>query len=261
MGEDHPLLSGLQLDLRMDRKVVLVLLIGFVALSLQQKIPRQFKRYTKSTKGCPCWFDLTKTTECGCCKDNVNAMQCGFPKHKFCFKKTRNGCPGVPGNRFTLSATGYQCFDKKERDLSCAWCVPGRFQCSGKQAGKCGTGNLRQCDSVMSDCKHIPNACDPNASCVPGGKLMGHTLYKCECNDGWTGNGVHCFDADGNMGIDPKEIVSVNMKVASDYYLYPHTPDQYPNGALMDSLISEMTNVNSSCTTNECEVTYSAVNL
>jgi len=261
MGEAFRFLSGLQLDLRMDWKVVCFLLVCCVSLSYQQKIPKIYARYTASTSGCPCWWDLTKTTQCGCCKEGINAMQCGYPKHKYCYKKSALGCPGVPGWKFTLSSKGYPCFDKKERVNDCAWCVRGRYQCSGKKKVMCSTGRLKFCDAVIGDCKHIPHACDVNASCVPNGKFQKAVMYKCQCNKGYTGNGIQCFDSEGNMGVDPNQMVSVSMKVNSDYYLYPHTPDQFPNGALLDNLISEMSNANSSCTTSECEVTYSATNL
>ena len=36
---------------------------------------------------CPCWWNLSLKI-CACCK-GANSMQCGFPMHKFCYKKTK----------------------------------------------------------------------------------------------------------------------------------------------------------------------------
>merc|ERR1711974_250600 len=43
------------------------------------------KKYTDRGK-CACWWDITRN-DCACCKKGVGAMQCGFPMHKFCYKK------------------------------------------------------------------------------------------------------------------------------------------------------------------------------
>ena len=37
-------------------------------------------------------------------------MQCGWPMHKFCYKKSDMGCPGVCNYKYTLSGKGYPCF-------------------------------------------------------------------------------------------------------------------------------------------------------
>merc|ERR1712130_161442 len=52
--------------------------------------PKLFAKYTIPIKNkkCPCWWDLSKKI-CACCKGN-NAMQCGWPIHKYCYKKIRN---------------------------------------------------------------------------------------------------------------------------------------------------------------------------
>merc|ERR1712222_151006 len=44
------------------------------------------KKYTDKGK-CACWWDITRN-DCACCKKGVGAMQCGFPMHKFCYKKS-----------------------------------------------------------------------------------------------------------------------------------------------------------------------------
>ena len=40
--------------------------------------------------------------------------------------------------------------------------------------------NLKYCDSVIGDCRHIPNACDPNASCKMDRLLiiLSYHIYK-----------------------------------------------------------------------------------
>ena len=35
---------------------------------------------------------------------------CRFPMHKFCYKKSDMGCPGVCNYKYTLSGKGYPCF-------------------------------------------------------------------------------------------------------------------------------------------------------
>ena len=39
---------------------------------------------------CPCWWDMSKKV-CACCKkvDGVETMQCGWPMHRFCYKKSK----------------------------------------------------------------------------------------------------------------------------------------------------------------------------
>merc|ERR1711982_77019 len=63
--------------------------------------PAMFAKYTKNTN-CPCWWDLTKNN-CACCKEGTDAMQCGWPMQKYCYKKSDKGCPGVCNNAYTLS--------------------------------------------------------------------------------------------------------------------------------------------------------------
>jgi hypothetical protein len=70
--------------------------------------PQNTKKYTGTGK-CACWWDITRN-DCACCKKGVGAMQCGFPMHKFCYKKSDMGCPGVCNYKYTLSGKGYPCF-------------------------------------------------------------------------------------------------------------------------------------------------------
>ena len=59
--------------------------------------PPWAKRFTKTTTGCPCWWDLTKGDDCACCQNK--GIQCGYPQHRFCQRDAgrpqyRKGCPG-----------------------------------------------------------------------------------------------------------------------------------------------------------------------
>ena len=62
------------------------------------RMPQWAKKYTRSQKGCPCWFDLSKgTTECACCHNK--GIQCGYPMQMYCQRDARRpqyriGCPG-----------------------------------------------------------------------------------------------------------------------------------------------------------------------
>ena len=37
-------------------------------------------------------------------------------------------------------------------------------------------------------------------------ELIDVSDYKCECDDGFTGNGIHCFDADGNLTVENSQV-------------------------------------------------------
>ena len=93
--------------------------------------PALFKQYTKPGKkgkhytlghpalelnlnfllsDCPCWWNMSLKI-CACCVGD--AVQCGFPQHKFCYKRTPMGCPGVCNNKYTLSERGFPCYNDK----------------------------------------------------------------------------------------------------------------------------------------------------
>ena len=46
-----------------------------------------FENFNFCSPECPCWWDLSKVN-CACCKGE-NVMQCGWPMHKFCYKKSK----------------------------------------------------------------------------------------------------------------------------------------------------------------------------
>ena len=116
----------------------------------------------------PCWFDLTRH-DCGRCKNkgkqcgtpmqkwcqnpkskNVSLLLIGRvdnPSLNMCFtschfqSKGKNlfvayfddlfqGCPGIPGNKFTLSTTGFPCYwDHSNKE--CAWCKTSKMKQCG----------------------------------------------------------------------------------------------------------------------------------
>merc|ERR1712130_1037901 len=77
----------------------------------------KFAKFTKSRTGGVCWWDITRE-DCAVCKRNSGGKQCGFPMHNYCYKKTTQGCPQVPENKYTLSTVGYPCFGNHS-DTSC----------------------------------------------------------------------------------------------------------------------------------------------
>jgi len=228
-----------------------------------------FDQYTTAGTGCLCWWDLTRD-DCACCQDSEDVVQCGYPMHNYCYQKhKRQGCPGVPGNKWTLSTKGFSCYWDKSRREDCAWCAVGGMQCGpnkktkpdGKLGNHCSNGRTRRyCDAIIGDCRHIPNACDPNAECVKStkfGKSM--RVYKCECKDGYEGNGVQCFDSNGNLSSNSMETVELDMSINTDFYVYPHESGDFPFGASMDTVFDEMTALTGSCSGSDCTASVSGL--
>jgi len=203
--------------------------------------------YTDTTKTCPCFFDLTRN-DCACCKND--GVQCGAPMEKYCTAKSlgrQAGCLGVPSHHWTLSNTGYPCFfDTKRTD--CGWCATGGAQCGpGPRQGHCyNPDDPSYCNSTPGDCLHI-NKCDSQATCVFDVKFGKHREhYSCVCNDGWVGNGIQCFDADGNPSVEVEggsgsTDVSLTLAVSSKYYVYPHNSSQFPAVQGEEDLINNIT--------------------
>lgn len=223
-----------------------------------------FAPFTKpGDANCQCWWDLTRQ-DCGCCK--AGAMQCGFPKHKYCWKKSNIGCPGVGGgnpklkmNKFTLSEQGHPChYDHS--DKSCAWCVQGALQCGkehdGQQCYFKGKKTQKYCESVIADCGHIgKDICDPNAECTFLTKGKGKagkdtSYYGCKCKEGWNdpiqwapenwSGGIQCVDGEGNFSQDPNKVVTASMTMTNEYYSYPAESTEFPYGPSNNNLFSEM---------------------
>merc|ERR1719225_46833 len=120
-------------------------LLLLAAAATGQKCPKdkvnkkQFYKFTETTKqggktkpvaDAPCWFDLTRS-DCGRCKNG--GKQCGAPMERWCQNpRNKNGCDGVPNNKYTLSSLGGPCYwDPTSLSEKCG------SMCNKLKAGKC----------------------------------------------------------------------------------------------------------------------------
>merc|ERR1712244_46378 len=143
--------------------------------------------------------------------------------HKFCYKKSDMGCPGVCNYKYTLSGKGYPCFSDHS-NTDCAWCNKEGWQCEqnaitgpdSKKGSRCqARTNQKYCASQQGDCKHI-GYCDPNATCKKKANVGKFGQYwQCECNKGYTGNGIQCMDGDGNLSAQPGQQVEVTLTMTA----------------------------------------------
>jgi len=111
---------------------------------------------------------------------------------------------------------------------------------------------------VIGDCRHIPTACDPNADCVVWKPFAKTKLYRCKCKKGYTGNGVTCFDKDGNISQNPDEKVNLKIDLTSDFYVHPHVDGEYNDSTSIKNLKKKMKKVENkpACNGPDCSVTY-----
>merc|ERR1712165_622610 len=200
--------------------------------------PKIFAKYTIPIKNkkCPCWWDLSKKN-CACCKGK--AMQCGWPMHKYCYKKSKMGCPGVCNNKYTLSGKGFPC-QNDPTNFDCAWCAKTGFQClpdrwngpDSRDGSRCqAQNNQKYCKSVQGDCRHIQGACPPE-QCVYQEKLNKYLKYhECECPDGYTGNGLQCKDSNGTWAVSADQQVEVEMVLTTNLTTFPFTGAELTTGA------------------------------
>ena len=106
----------------------------------------------------------------------------------------------------------------------------------------------KYCKSVQGDCRHIPGAC-PTDRCIFQEKVSKFlSYYECQCPDGYTGNGIQCFDADGNAPVSADVYVELDMTMTNEFETFPFDGSEISNGVELQSLITEMGNVDSSCT-------------
>merc|ERR1712033_70270 len=222
------------------------------------------KKYTAAGK-CACWWDITRN-DCACCKKGVKAVQCGFPMHKFCYEKSEEGfgCPGVCNYKYTLSGKGYPCYSDHS-NTDCAWCNKNGWQCEQNQHTGPGSkkGSRRQartnqkyCTSQQGDCKHI-GYCDPNASCKKKANVGKYGQYwQCECNKGWSGNGIQCMDSNGTLSAQPGQQVEVTIEMTAGLYNDAPVENEFNHGEVMENLLSEMETAGSSCSADDCEASY-----
>merc|ERR1711997_585083 len=226
-----------------------------------------FKPYTIPIKNkkCPCWWDMSKKV-CACCKkvDGVETMQCGWPMHRYCYKKSNLGCPGVCNNEYTLSGKGFPCYNDKSKGNNCAWCAPGGFQCyadgltgpDSKDGSRCQTQtNQKYCTSVQGDCRHIPAAC-PQSRCQLSKKINKYMTHsQCECPEGYKGNGIQCY-SNGTVLADPKTHVELQMDILTEEYQFPFTGEGFSSSAELQALITEMGSVESGCNNQQCQASF-----
>jgi len=225
-----------------------------------------FKPYTIPIKNkkCPCWWDMSKKV-CACCKkvDGVETMQCGWPMHRFCYKKSKVGCPGVCNNKYTLSGKGFPCYNDKSKGNNCAWCAPGAFQCyadgltgpDSKDGSRCQTQtNQKYCTSVQGDCGHIPAACP--GRCESQGKINKYQKHsQCECPLGYSGNGIQCY-SNGTLLADPNTHVELQMDIMTETHEFPFTGEGFTSSAELQTLINEMGSVETGCDSQQCQATF-----
>jgi len=215
-----------------------------------------FQPYTKPYKDnkCPCWWDLSRNN-CACCEEGTNAMQCGWPMHKWCYKKSDKGCPGVCNNAYTLSGKGFPCHNDPN-NFDCAWCTKKGFQCfpdkwngpDSKAGSRCqAQKNQKYCKSVQGDCRHIAGACPPER-CEFQEKLSKYmSYYECQCPDGFTGNGLQCMDANGTWAVSGDAYVELEMTLKSEVETFPFDPSTaLPQGVELQDLIDQMDSVDCS---------------
>jgi len=241
---------------------------GACALKGPKPSPKLFAKYTEPKSKCPCWWDITKK-DCACCKSK-EYQQCGWPMHKFCYKKEKKGkpligCPGVCNNQYTLSGKGYPCYSDHD-NKDCAWCTTSGYQCAqdkvtgpdSKAGSRCtNSKNKNYCKSQQGDCKHIA-ACDDNAECKFKEKVSRYISYwQCQCDGGFKGNGVQCMDGNGTLSLPSDLSVEVTLSIMKEEYTYPYTSGEFGLGEKMEALNQEMSEVAGGvCNGDNCQSTF-----
>jgi len=223
-------------------------------LTTAEGAQEMYGAFTKTSTGCPCWFDMTRD-DCACCE--TEGVQCGAPMQMWCTSKRegrQSGCLGVPDNHWTLSSTGFPCYWNTSR-TDCAWCATGGAQCGPGDQGpdsthgsRCSDPEDNDCDSVPGNCKHMDGVCDSQAECKFSVKFGEREHWACQCNaPDWTGNGIQCFDKDGNPSPETTSTssgdVRLTLAVTNDYYVYPHNSSEFPLGPGETDLLTSITDL------------------
>merc|ERR1711963_303415 len=175
----------------------------------------------KPVANAPCLYDPEAGNTCGRCING--GKQCGTPMQKWCQNpKSKNGCPGIPGNKFTLSTTGFPCYwDHSNKE--CAWCKTSKMKQCGvssytEACGQiCAQAKNKNCDGNLFDCTQIP-ACGKEATCDQKSK-------QCKCDKDLTGNGQQCFEGDCSTGnctllVNVEENIEVSIDTNSQYFVF-----------------------------------------
>merc|ERR1711974_550076 len=55
--------------------------------------------------------------------------------------------------------------------------------------------------------------------------------WRCECNKGWSGNGIQCMDSDGAMSALPNQHVEVTLTMTAGLYDDAPVQDQFNHGS------------------------------
>merc|ERR1719228_1363838 len=99
----------------------------------------------------------------------------------------------------------------------------------------------------------------PNATCKFKRKVgKNNAYYQCECNPGFTGNGIQCKDKNGEMSFPSDLQVEMTLKLESDLVNFPHTAGNFSEGKEMETLVKKMKAVNQKCKPNsqDCQATF-----
>merc|ERR1711970_336108 len=201
-------------------------------LQLSAGLKYKYEKFTNTTKvkgkivpvaNQRCWWDPSRK-DCAQCLSN--GVQCGFPMHKWCQDKKqdkKSGCKGIIQYKYTKSNRGYPCYWDPER-TDCAWCVPGKIQCGDSKANKCGNFCKKRtdmaCNGVPTTCENIPK-CGFGAACDKKTKA-------CKCDKGLSGNGIKCFDKEGEAAANPSGNVDISIESASQFFVFPNGSPEFP---------------------------------
>jgi len=96
------------------------------------------------------------------------------------------------------------------------------------------------------------------AKCNFKKKLSRYLNYwKCECEKGFTGNGIQCKDGNGTMSQPPNIGVDVTLSFLAEDYTYPFNTGELSLGEKMEALYQEMGEVAVSvCNGDNCLSTF-----
>merc|ERR1712210_245583 len=102
----------------------------------------------------------------------------------------------------------------------------------------------------------------PNATCKKKANVGKFGQYwQCECDKGWTGNGIQCMDSNGTLSAMPGQQVEVTLTMTAGLYNDAPVENEFNHGAAMESLLSEMETAGDSCSGDDCEASYEVTEL
>jgi len=96
------------------------------------------------------------------------------------------------------------------------------------------------------------------AKCTFKKKLSRYLNYwRCECQKGFTGNGIQCKDGNGTMSLPLNTRAEVTLSILAEDYTYPFNSGELSLGEKMEALYQEMGNVAGSvCNSDNCLSTF-----